>query len=830
MNKFNRILMCLAVPVAFFAVPQQASAGNDVCERIVDNGMFVKADRSAMRASTTTLKSIKLRDGKTFKILRDADGTVSARFVAPGAANTTIGNSRNAAWVAPRSVAHTHFFEDFEDYDLETADWIPDGWQDVSMMTPPTGSYTTANENYTWAVGQFRGILNGNYGAVIKKMMEKDANGEYTGFGSKQDEWLISPAFTPDEGSALRFQFAYKPSYTLFNMKAFMDSYNAGGVPVYKFDGEGNAILEVHVSTDNGVTWTKLWDCVEMARKFTRQQLLNDLQSSSYVFDEPVIPIDEYIGKEIRVAFRYVGADGEMMMVDRVSTRPVIEASYKRPEGALFNGFSKNLSMLSGNLMLTAPYVDTKWINTSSSNCEAFEWSFDGEGADTRDFTINHQIGFYPMPQLTASAPLADNSVYDYPDADMVQFGGTFSLGGAGEIKSAGLGNCRLAKKFTSWGFGRDAYADWMWTILFGLANNETWVVDKVGNYFEKPVSPYYFTEMWVNCVTDCTDDAEFVMELYHINDGKLDDKPFALGRCKGSDVLSFDISGGLNKSSYEIIPFKFYKVEDDKEVALPYIVVDSPMMAFISGFGDPAKVAYYDTFTQYEPNEDGECNTYLIFDITAEDGTKSSRMIPSSNITNGKPLCVSCCFNMDAVYPWLTDADGETAFEASAEGGSKLFSLRSYFDHTALSVQPSAEWVRCDVSSKSVNVDFSGYVMTEYEMSLDVKVDPLPEGVTSRECDVTVQGPAVSATYKVTQGEAGVEKVTVSRAKVAVTAGEFIVDVVADDEVDIFDACGRKVASRSLSAGRNVIAATDLPKGVYIFRFASQEVLKAVR
>ena len=829
MDKMHYLLLCAALPIALIA--QEKTPVAPVQGEITSvSDFFVKADRSTLSPDETIVKCLKLSENKSFRIIKRADGTLTKRFVEEDKP-AYIDNMRNKEWRAPmlKTKGYSHFFENFEDYDGEKADWLPDGWQDVSAMEPPTVYDAADGKNYTWAVNKFKGLLDGNYGAVINKKMEQDSEGNYTGFGLKQDEWLISPAFTPDEGSSIYFQYGFKPSYTLFNMKAFMDSYNSGGTLVYSFDGEGNAILELHVSTDNGATWNKVWDCVADAKSYTEKELRADLESSSYVYKQPVVSIDEYIGKEIRIAFRYVGVDGESMVVDRVSTRPVISASYSRPAGALFNGFSKELAVLNTHYLLSAPYVTSCWKNISDSECEKFEWTFAGEKSQERDLYSNMEHGIYTVPELRASKTLADDAVYSCADASMVQFGGTYTYQGSNGPTSIGLGNCRLAKKFTSWGFGRDAYADWMWTILFGLANNETWVVGKVGNYFEKPDRPYYFTEMWVNCVTDCTDDAEFVMELFHVTDGNIDSEPFALGRCKGSDVLSFDISGGAGTSTYEIIPFKFYKIENGKEVELPYIVVDSPMMAFISGFDDPSKVLYYDTFTQYEPNDDGECNTYLLFDITEENGNKKTRLLPSSVITNGKPLYLSCCFNMDAVFPWLV-SDDVLEYDAHSAGGSKDFNFKSYFNASALEVTADADWLKCTKSSEKRTVGDEQYGLYEYDVKLGIEVAQLPQGVASRECEVKVEGRAVSAVIKVTQGDAGVDAVSTTLVKVAVEGDNFVIDVPADDEVTLYNVAGMQIATVKLNAGTNVVEAGNIGKGMYILRFASDAVLKVVK
>lgn len=502
-------------------------------------------------------------------------------------------------------------------------------------------------------------------------------------------------------------------------------------------------------------------------------------------------------------------------------------AYYSRPAGALFNGFSKQLGLLQDYYVLTAPYSDAVWTN-KSTNADTFEWVFNGETTTDLNLTTNMPFGLYPLPQLTAKGD-GSMGVYTFPDASQVQYGGTFAYKDGSDYVSAGLGNWRIAKKYTSWGFGRDAYADWLWTVIFGSANNETWVIDQVGNFFEKPVSPYVFSEMWVNCVTECTADAEFVMSLYYVSDdGEIDGFPFATGRCAGSDVLSFDISGGMvEDSSYEIIPFKFYRTVDGEEEELSNIVIDRAFIAFISGFSDTSKVVYYDTFTQYEPNEDGECNIYLNFDITKADGTHYSRLLPSSVITNGTPLYLSACFNMDAVYPWLVGTDAE--FDAAVEGESKTFCLSSYYDAAQLTVEGAGDWLAVQVDDATLDADGDG--KDEKCVKITVTAEALPDGKTSRKSDLKITAPAVEWSIAVKQGDAGIAAAkSACSAGVAIKGGRIVVTLDAADEVTIYDAAGRLVQQATLGEGSNEIAASHLDAGLYILRFASHGVAKVVK
>ncbi len=104
---------------------------------------------------------------------------------------------------------------------------------------------------------------------------------------SPQDEWLKTPSITvPTNNPIVRFNF--------FTHYQFMIKYD-------------NADVNLKISTDDGATWTQLWNEDELPEFYTPYKL--------FTID---IDLQAYAGQDVRLAFQYVGADGADAGIDNV--------------------------------------------------------------------------------------------------------------------------------------------------------------------------------------------------------------------------------------------------------------------------------------------------------------------------------------------------------------------------------------------------------------------------------------------------------------------------------------------------------------------------------
>lgn len=153
--------------------------------------------------------------------------------------------------------------ESFED------EWTPEGWA-LNQLN------TTQTWNKTYFLPDFN--IDGEFAANI----DFDPNLEL------QDEWLVTPSFDLTASFSPRLEFLTRLSYY---WAVEMDTYD----------------LEVQLSTDNGATWTKIWDETELG------------EFNQYLNHMVYLDLNEYSDESnVKIAFRYHGTDGAFALVDAV--------------------------------------------------------------------------------------------------------------------------------------------------------------------------------------------------------------------------------------------------------------------------------------------------------------------------------------------------------------------------------------------------------------------------------------------------------------------------------------------------------------------------------
>lgn len=322
------------------------------------------------------------------------------------------------------------FVESFEDWDGVTADWLPEGWDEVSKAEPPHDTYHTNGLNLTWEVCGQRWADEPQDGVCYARIENYFYSNGGVIVNGQQDEWLISPEVNiPDNGEALYFTLGYHPGWVLCDGKTldFMSI---------------NNVMEVHVSRDGGETWDMLWDCLPAARSLSRNELIEDLSSTACVWLPVRIGLHDYAGENIRFAFRYVGKGGASMNIDDVQIRqpqPGEEypeysdttvdptqfyAHYAIPEGCFYYGDNDDLYLLPGGVILPA-HTDLTYTNDSNVPADArWEWTYTDTDAYNLSYSqfsykTSHErdlsfrtgsFNFSTLPQLKASfaLPAAD--------------------------------------------------------------------------------------------------------------------------------------------------------------------------------------------------------------------------------------------------------------------------------------------------------------------------------------------------------------------------------------------------------------------------------------
>lgn len=749
-------------------------------------------------SALTVVAREKLKSGHTLEVVKMQDGSLAKRVVMQNSNVLSVPNHvpfyEAPAYQAP-------FVETFESFDGETIDWIPEGWQDICKSDPPHVAPTVKALNYTWQVEApgFDVALEGFYSARVQNAFYTNPENPQELVFEYQDEWLITPTVGVTEKNVLYFYLGYHPGWTLLNMQDWMFN-------------KVNNIMEVLISEDEGENWVKVWDCLDDAYSYSNQQLLEDLQALTVMWVPFHIDLSAYQGKNIKVAFRYVGSEGESMRIDAVSIkRPTPQAFYVNPLGSFYNGFSPNFQMPLNKALLYGAYGDCEWLNYSNMDSERFEWSYtmDTEEVKTStdvDLAYYCKPGRYGIPQLTAYAEYGDPSSYKY-EAEYIQLGGNNAVDGI-EYSAC---NYDVANSIGA--YQMDDY------YIFGAGSNELWTswlaqnarqeveLTGIANYFPAPNHTYYFTKVWVNAIINANADGELTLDILEVENGGISLEPIATAKCKLSEITQTSVDG----NKYATIMFDFGR---------PVTVEDAIMMR-ISGYDDPV-IKKFAVLNQYVPNSNGMNYAYGF--LTIKEGESSSlTLVPASQITTSLgALNTAFCFNMDATFTWLecNNLDMNASYEKTSKG-FKFFTEYKAEDFV-LEGEGLGDWITYKLGEYDDEAKTQTVTLTLSENMEDVRVSA-----------VTVRIPGSLKVINISQEKHpdydGIESVD-SVSKNIVKSGENIIVRGAEGEcVSIYNSCGLLVYSQQISENEQMIDMSNYATGVYFVRLSSGVVVKVL-
>ena len=200
--------------------------------------------------------------------------------------------------------------ENFESWDGTTSDWLPEGWTEFN-----TNAEQAAMEEgrFTWHVATKRqgqtipAPVEGSKFAIVYYAY---ANGEGKKEDLAQDEWLVSPVFTAGEEAKLTFQHGYSPLY-LFDL----NNENIDWGTWTFTNSKPSTTLKV-MARETGGEWTELYDVFNEWKDYGLKDLFDNYSESSYHFTE--LSLEQFAGKSMQIAFRFVGKYGNTKEIDAV--------------------------------------------------------------------------------------------------------------------------------------------------------------------------------------------------------------------------------------------------------------------------------------------------------------------------------------------------------------------------------------------------------------------------------------------------------------------------------------------------------------------------------
>ncbi len=754
------------------------------------------------------VKNEKFKSGHTLEVVKLEDGSMARRIMMQNQEMLSISPS-TPHYEAEATTFEAPFVETFEGYDGESLDWIPEGWQDISRTDPPHVPPTEWALNFTWQV-EGRGFdqaLEGYYSARVQNSFFSDPENPGELVFEHQDEWLITPTIAISENNLLYFYLGYHPGWTLLNYGAL----KAGEGLMFN---KVNNIMEVHISEDEGENWVKVWDCLDDAYTYSNSELIADLQSLTVTWVPFRLDLSEYQGKKIKVAFRYVGSEGESMRIDAVSIKqPEPQAFYLNPSGSFYNGFSKDFLNPAARNLLYGAYADCTWFNFSNMDSEQYEWSYTTDSEEVKtstdvDLAYYCKPGKYGIPTLTASARYGESHSYKY-DAEYLQLGGNNTINGV-EYSAC---NYDIANSIGAYDldgiyiFGNNN--DDLWTSWFAQNADQEVELTSIGNYFAAPNHSYYFTKVWVNAIIDANTDSELTLEVLNITNGAISLTPIATSTCKLSEITQTTVDG----NKYATIMFDFGRP----------ITIEGEMMLKLSGFNNNPAIKEFAPLNQYYPNTYGQNYAYGFLTVT-EGEESSTTLLPASSIsTTLGILNTAFCFNLDATFTWLES--NNTDIYASHEQTSKGLKFTTEYKTEDFTIEGEGvgEWITYNLGAYDEETNTQLITFTIAENFED-----------ARSSDVYVRIPGSVKIVKVTQDKHpdynGINGVYISGEYARVEGDKLIVNNPTGETINVYNTQGTLVYSQTTTEKEIIIDMTDHSKGIYFVRFGNGKTIKVIK
>lgn len=778
-----------------------------------------------MNDKSNVVASKQLKDGSSIDLVRGNDGHLYKVLNRSLRASDKIAQSKSRinAPAVIKADENATLFEGFESYEGQTSrGWVPEGWSQESKTNPPHVAPEGKGTCLVWEATKGDGFTSAYSGTYVERVQVSmaDFTADPITFAEQQDEWLITKAITPKTGDYLTFQLCYSPCFTLLDETTM------------KFTAVNN-ILEVLVTTDDGKTWEKVWDVLDDARSYTEDELWDDGRSFVRPYRPMLVNISKYVGKNIKIAFRYYGINGESMMLDDVKvgeatpTAAVTAPNAVFPIGLSLEGY--NLSDGSGNVLnlALAPYkTSLEWTNVSPAY-ESCTWTYpDEEGNETTSSSKNleaPEYGFaqYDAPSLVTKIGSKTSDAAKLYDA--VQYGGSVMIRNGDSYLSfdaAMYDLNRLVSKKAKFSLARDgvfgmgATSDATWNQLL---KTEGMKVTGMGMFIPQPAAPYTLSS--ANAVVyytagKLTDKSQLKATVYKVeDDGSF--TAMAEGYCSPSEIYKAD------DKSYPKAVFYFER-EIDGLPTQAELFVDYPIVIqFSANLAEGEEFDFVNAFDS-APKE-VENNVYVFFNDA--EGTRKMVNTTALSFEDGS-AAAGLYASFDATYSWLRS--DEDAFEAKPAGESKTFDLDSYYN-LVNSKGENLATATGEGLGDWYTVSFANGSDTE-PAKMTVTVNALPEGtdVRSSYFDVEVFG-MMKRFYVAQHSEAGVSGLAVSATKAFVNGGNIVVSSPKATRVAVYNVAGQKVAEQAF-AGKATIKASDFAKGIYVLKFNDNTVLKLTK
>lgn len=650
----------------------------------------------AKAKSGTIITSENVTKGVQSENIELTGGLKTRRLNAPGITSNII-NPNNVKFRSPEAKSPEarqgySLYEDFEEWDGKDIYWLPEGWS-VDRKVSEKGHVGW----YMRTPGLYDDF--------------ESTCPVFNYFDDPVDEWLITPEIKVEAGMELAFT-TYNSALYYFDWD-YVDWANGSVFTELNILND----FRINISDDGGKTWKTIKSLAEDIKASGEKQYFVIYYEMG--FRNYILPLDEYVGKDIMIGFQVVGeGDGNSAMVDNVRVSlPPVSLSYQRPLSGLWFGLTKDDLALPASVFTVPVHGAVKFNNLSQNNEATYHWNYsDSKGNEftsdeqktlTVTYTTNHATeldsrnNWQTMPVLYGSAPGMASGEFTYNHPLQAGGRGEYEIkyvdSDESEILDFGLtvvdpmteGTATWAD-FTVPYFGYNNQSDRFWTYYTFQGDDgpsDYTHLEKIGNFFYSPETPMVINGIRMNAYGKISRKAVFKAEIYPLNIGyAIAKEPIATAICTGDDIYIVDQSSYKSNDDISLI-FKFDEPVVISSKVTPYFIV------FISGFRDAENVEYFspEMSATSNPNNLGLGWAWV---ETAFTGQVHSGQVPVSNITED---LVAFYIMLDADLPWLQTAATEHTTSADAPTTLTVDS----FHGENLTFEDMPDWLTATVSGR---------------------------------------------------------------------------------------------------------------------------------
>ena len=188
---------------------------------------------------------------------------------------------------------------------------------------------------FSWRVASapedFPKPLDGDKMALIYQASYTDGDGKRVELS--QDEWLVTPPIELGSNPQLTFGLSYVPMFLYNCSNEYLDFTSD---PLDFKERVPATTLKVMARADDADDWDEIYDVFDIWQGYTLDELMSKYYSRNFRDNE--VSLDDYSGKNIRLAFRFSGYMGNAMALDAVKVTTVPEAGISTVEADRFAG------------------------------------------------------------------------------------------------------------------------------------------------------------------------------------------------------------------------------------------------------------------------------------------------------------------------------------------------------------------------------------------------------------------------------------------------------------------------------------------------------------